>query len=170
MRTSIFSRVFLGSVAAGMLTASLSGCAARIAERGHLPDTTKLAEIKPGKTTRNQVEQLIGSPSSVAAFDKNVWYYISEEQKTVAFFAPKVDKRKIVIIHFNDKGVVSSIDDKGLKDAQNITPVARTTPTLGQKYTLLEQLIGNFNTYRSKKRKAPKDNSAVPGAGGLPGG
>lgn len=172
MRTSTFSRVFLGSVAAAVIVASLSGCSiGRLAARGHLPDPDKLAKIEPGKTDKDQVEQLIGSPSSVAAFDKETWYYISEEQKRVAFFAPEVLKRNVVIVHFDDKGVVSSVDDKGLKDAHNVQPVARTTPTLGQKYTLIEQLLGNFNRYRSKTRKAPSGNgSSIPGEGGVPGG
>jgi outer membrane protein assembly factor BamE (lipoprotein component of BamABCDE complex) len=168
MRTSTFSRTFLGSVAAAALVLSLSACESRLAARGHLPDPEKLAEIKPGEMTKDEVAEILGSPSSVAPFEGDTWYYISEQQKRVAFFAPEVTDRKIVILRFDDQGVVKEIDDKGLEAARQVDPVGRTTPTLGQDLTAIEQLLGNFNRYRSKDRKAPEGGPgpSIPGPTG----
>jgi outer membrane protein assembly factor BamE (lipoprotein component of BamABCDE complex) len=63
---------------AGLLTiASLQGCSPTVDKRGNLPEPDKLAEIRPGATTRDEVSKILGTPSSTSIFDEKTWYYIS---------------------------------------------------------------------------------------------
>ncbi len=126
---------------------ALAGCAATVEQRGNLPPRDELAEIHPGKTTKDQVVKILGSPSSVGVFDDKSWYYISRRTSRVAFFDPSVLDQEVYIVDFNDDGVVQAVDHKTLKDGRDITPVARTTPAPGRQLTFLEQLIGNLGKF-----------------------
>ena len=53
----------------------LGACAPRVATVGNAPRKEQLDKVRPGQT-KEQVRQALGSPSSVAMFDKNIWYYI----------------------------------------------------------------------------------------------
>ncbi len=75
-------------------------CSARLDTRGNLPDPKLLAEIRPGELAREDVMDLLGSPSSVTPFGSDTWYYISKRTETFAFFAPEVTERKIVVVKF----------------------------------------------------------------------
>lgn len=139
-------------VAATAFAVLLSACAPTIVQRGNLPDPELLSRIQPGLQTRNQVASLLGSPSSVATFGDEVWYYISSQTQTIAFYQPEVLDQKVVAIIFDDAGKVKTVRTYGLEDAQTIEPVARTTPTGGRAITILEQLVGNLGRF-SKQDK-----------------
>jgi outer membrane protein assembly factor BamE (lipoprotein component of BamABCDE complex) len=125
----------------------VTACAPRIATHGNLPDPEKLAEIVPGQVAKSEVSEILGSPSSVAAFDEETWYYISERKETTAFLAPDVTDRKVVVVRFDSKGIVSSVETLGLEDGRNVELVERATPTAGNEISILEQVLGNMGRY-----------------------
>ena len=129
------------------ITAMLPGCSARIDQRGNLPDADAVLSIEPGVQTKDQVAQLLGTPSAVGTFDDKTWYYISKRTKTIAFFDPDVIDQQVLCIKFDDSGIVKKVDFYGLNDALAIQPVDRTTPSYGQKLTLLQQLFGNIGRF-----------------------
>lgn len=144
---------FAALVLAGI---AISACAPRIETHGSDPDPAKVAEITPGDYTKQTVEDVLGSPSSVAVFDKNeVWYYFTEHTANEAFFRPKVTSRTILVITFDDKGIVKSVKKVGLDQAQKVTPVTRETPTAGNELTLMQQLLGNLGRFEDTKKKKP---------------
>ncbi|TCS61242.1 Beta-barrel assembly machine subunit BamE [Varunaivibrio sulfuroxidans] len=148
-RLAYFAALMLVGVA-------LTACAPRIETHGSDPDPAKVAEIVPGDYTKQTVKDVLGSPSSVAVFDKNeVWYYITEHTATEAFFKPKVTARTILVIAFDNKGVVRSVKKVGLDQAQNMTPVTRETPTAGNELTLMQQLLGNLGRFEDTGKKKP---------------
>src|SRR5215475_3227358 len=137
------------------MTTVLAGCAAKIDQRGNLPDPDAVLSIEPGVQTKDQVSQLLGTPSAVGTFDDKTWYYISKRTKTVAFFDPDVIDQQVLCIKFDDAGIVKKVDFYGLNDALAVEPVARTTPTYGQKLTLLQQLFGNIGRFTKEPGKSP---------------
>src|ERR1700733_9114359 len=82
-RNSVWIALLLSAVA--LVGAS---CAPPPDMRGNLPEKTTLDQIKSGETDKAAVTKLLGSPSSVATFDSNTWYYISQETQKIAFFKP----------------------------------------------------------------------------------
>lgn len=136
----------------GAVLVAVAACSPRVEARGNLPDPQRLAKIKPGVDSRERVADMLGSPSSIAVFDQETWYYISERVETVAFFEPEVTDRKVVILHFDNKGVVKDIETLGLEDGNNIQPVDRVTPTAGREFTVMEQLIGNLGRFNKNKK------------------
>jgi len=132
--------------AAAVLSA-LIGCSPTVDQRGNLPEPDKVAEIRPGTTTKDQVAKMLGSPSSTGVFDGKSWYYISRRTEQVAFLTPDVVDQQVFIVNFDDRGVVTAVDHKGIKDARTISPAPGATPSPGRELTFLEQLLGNVGRF-----------------------
>ncbi len=137
-----------------LLALSLSACESRVHTRGNLLDPDRVADIRPGELNRDEVAEILGSPSSITPFGSDTWYYISQRTETFAFFAPKVMERQILAIYFDKKGNVIKVETVGLDRAQQIIPVARKTPTHGNKLTVLEQLVGNLGRFKNANKNA----------------
>ncbi len=139
-----------GVLAVGLVAGALAACAPMVHTDGQIPDPVKLASIEPGVQTQEEVVRMLGSPSSVATFDQNTWYYISKRTSTTAFLKPDVLEQRVVVINFDDSGVVRGMRLYGLDDANDITPVGRSTPTKGKELTVLDQMIGNLTRYNAR--------------------
>ena len=125
------------------------GCAPRTAVHGNMPEIDRIQLLKPGETTKNQVQQFLGSPSSMNMFGDETWVYVGETTETLAFFESDITERSVVIVTFDKKGVVSDVNAHGMDQARKIEPVERITPTVGKKLTVIDQLVGNLNRYKS---------------------
>ncbi len=132
-----------------VLTLGLTGCAV-IDNRGHEVDPDQLAKIQVGITTKPQVQELLGTPSSVAPFGNKTWFYMSELTQRRLFFDPKVLKSNVTRIEFNEQGQVIALDSLSEKDHQVISHIQRSTPTAGHEFGVLEQIFGNVGRFNGK--------------------
>lgn len=140
------SRFFMLPSAICAMTA-LVACATSMEQRGNLPPADEIAQIHPGKTTKDQVIKILGSPSSVSVFTENNWYYVSAKTKQYTFFEPKVLDQEVYVVDFNSDGVVQAVEHRTLADGKPIQPVARATPAPGRELSFIEQIIGNLGKF-----------------------
>lgn len=131
------------------LTASLAvaGCDAIVDQRGFAATPGAVEKLEVGAQGREDVLRLIGSPSAVATFNPNVWYYISQKQETYAFLKPTIVNQNVLQVTFNETGRVQALKNYQLSDAERITMVSRITPTSGKELTVLEQILGNVGRF-----------------------
>ena len=94
MRIGTKLRALLPLTAAATI---LAACSPAIDQRGNLPDTDSVLAIQPGQSTKDEVIQLLGTPSTIATFSDQTWYYISKRTETVAFFSPDVVDQQVLI-------------------------------------------------------------------------
>lgn len=144
------------SLLAGTAAIFLTACAAEVHIRGNKVEDDVLAQIEPGRQSREQVVEMLGSPSSVAVFDSSTILYISQRTRTVTFHEPEVLSRTVVAFRFDERGIVQEIARLDLDDGRPVDPVDRTTPTPGRQFTLLQQLIGNFGRFETGEEQAPE--------------
>ena len=136
------------AVLAVLCAAAASACAplARpvVDHRGYVPDPQALASIRPGIDNKDSIQTRLGTPSTTANFDTTTWYYISAEEHNFLYYRPQITNQEVVAIKFDKDDLVSSIEHYDMKDAKNVTPVARETPTRGKQLTFMQQMFGNF--------------------------
>lgn len=132
-----------------LLLLLLAGCAT-IDIRGHEVEPDQLAQIEVGKTTKEQVSQLLGTPTSVSPFGNSTWYYMSEETERRAFLTPTILRSNITRIEFDAENRVKSLDSLTEKDHQVISHITRQEPTAGHSFGVLEQIFGNFGRFNGK--------------------
>jgi len=143
------ARLFLLSA---VVAAGLAGCAPQVDTRGNLPDPETVLEVQPGVHDRDQVATILGSPSAVATFEDDTWYYISRRTEKIAFFDPEVVDQQVLVVKFGQDGLVADMAVYGLEDGQIIEPVERTTPTSGRELTILQQLFGNIGRFNTEEQ------------------
>lgn len=133
-----------GILGAFLLACSVAACTPTISARGNTPDKDLLATIQMGVQTRDDVEEIIGSPATRATFDDQTWYYISEKIKKVTFYDPEVIDRKIIAVDFNEKGVVQNIRQYGIQHGRIVEMISRKTPTPGKEPSAIEKILGGI--------------------------
>jgi outer membrane protein assembly factor BamE (lipoprotein component of BamABCDE complex) len=137
-------------VAAFGLVLLLAGCgwlAPPPVVRGNHPDADSLKELTPGTSTKQDVTALIGSPTAHATFDDNTWLYIGERTQKRVGEVPAIVSQKVVVVTFNDSGVLEHIDVKDKTDAMPVSVIARTTPSPGTEANFFQQLFGNIGRF-----------------------
>ena len=107
MRRAYCQILRIGSIL--LLAMGTLGCKsiAQKDSRGYVESTPVEGSIVPGKTSRDEVQRLLGSASTVSDFPPETWYYITRKRETVAFLAPKLTDQKVLRIEFDAAGTVS---------------------------------------------------------------
>ncbi|MBS7546119.1 outer membrane protein assembly factor BamE [Ancylobacter oerskovii] len=110
-------------------------------QRGYVAAPGALDQIPVG-SSQEQVLLVLGTPSTVATVDGEVFYYISQKTKKVMFMRPEVIEQRVLAIYFDPKDKrVTRIADYGLKDGKVFDFVSRTTPTGGAELSVLGQIF-----------------------------
>jgi outer membrane protein assembly factor BamE (lipoprotein component of BamABCDE complex) len=124
----------------------LAGCAQTHMHKGIVLDPQYVSAIQPGVDNKDSVEKSLGHPSFVGQFTPNDWYYVSRDVSQVAFRNPHVLHQTTLIVHFDQKGNVASVQRTGKELVMNVSPTHRSTPTLGRKRSFFEELFGNIGS------------------------
>ena len=96
----------------------------------------------PVGSSREQVLLALGTPSTTATFDNEVFYYISQtRRRSVAFENPHIIDQKVLAVYFGADDRVARIANYGLKDGKVFDFISRTTPTGGKDQNFLAQII-----------------------------
>ena len=109
--------------------------------QGYIIDQQALDQVPVG-SSREQVLLALGTPSTTATFDNEVFYYISQtRRRSVAFENPHIVDQKVLAVYFGADDRVARIANYGLKDGKVFDFISRTTPTGGKDQNFLAQII-----------------------------
>lgn len=135
---------FLRLSAAAVALAAGAACAPVQTYNGFRADYNNVDIPLPqvGVDTRDSVRQRFGSPSTTAVFDQTAWYYLSAVQERVAFYAPRITERRVMVVRF-DGETVTAVENFGLERGRIVAYNDEETPTRGRELGVLEQLLGN---------------------------
>jgi outer membrane protein assembly factor BamE (lipoprotein component of BamABCDE complex) len=141
--------------------------------RGNKVDTESLKELVPGTSTKADVSAVIGSPTARDTFDDNTWLYISElTQQRIGRTLGELEQN-VVVLNFDDKGVLTTVHKLDQADALPVTVIARTTPSPGTEASFMQQLLGNIGRFNPAGAASAPGTAASGfggGAGGAPSG
>lgn len=126
---------------------ALGACSPTYSTHGNLLTKESIADIQPETSTRADVQDKWGPPSTTSPFDPNTWYYIGETDSQRGIFAPKVDKRQSIKITFNDDDTVKAVEVIDNNLGKDVAIEDRKTPTAGKEYTAFQQFVGNLGKF-----------------------
>ncbi|MGH7056677.1 MAG: outer membrane protein assembly factor BamE [Acetobacteraceae bacterium] len=137
--------------------------------RGQSVTSDQLKQLVPGTTTEADVTKLLGTPTSTGLFQPDRWSYISQVTHSRIARMPGVLRQNVVVLTFNDQGVLQNVRDLGKKSEVPVSMAAGATPSPGGHATFFQQLIGNVGRYTPTG--LPGQTQGVgPAQGGLAGG
>jgi outer membrane protein assembly factor BamE (lipoprotein component of BamABCDE complex) len=137
-------RLWVMPIVAALVTGVLlGGCFTEIYNRGFMVPEGALEQIPMG-ATQEQVLIVLGTPSTVATVNGEVFYYISQRSEQTAFMAPKIVDQRVIAVYFDKNRRVERLADYGLQDGKLFDFVSRTTPTSGKEVTSLTYMFKIF--------------------------
>lgn len=149
MRIKASSRTATAALLAALVLGGTAACAPIASRHGFVALDVKPGEVKVGEDTKSTVLERLGSPSAKATFDENTWFYMTQSVERVAFYRPRVTKRDVVAVAFDEAEKVKSVNSYTLEDGKVIALNGRETPTRGRELTILEQLLGTVGRVAS---------------------
>jgi outer membrane protein assembly factor BamE (lipoprotein component of BamABCDE complex) len=135
-----FAFLLAGSIA-------LAACQETIDVRGFVPDDDSLARIQIGLQQKEDVRDLLGTPSTITPFGDETWLYISRRTSSRPFFDSTILDQQVVAVVFDGRGLVADVRKLDFADGKVVNHVARVTPAPGKELTFLEQLLGNVGRF-----------------------
>ena len=131
----------VATIAGFTLSACQSANVGEVLHQVYVVDQETL-NLVPVGSSREQVLLALGTPSTTATFDKEVFYYISQtRRRSVAFANPSVVDQKVLAVYFGQDGRVARLANYGMKDGRVFDFISRTTPTGGKDQNFLGQII-----------------------------
>ena len=133
----------------------LNSCGLKIIENhGQIYEKNiNFKELQVGKTTKNEIVELLGSPSTTSNFDnEQSWIYISSEFKKFIFLDGANTNQKILILSFNQ----NTLKNKELlskNDINNIEYEETLTDSRGKKVNWIKDFFSNLNPDPYGKRE-----------------
>ena len=126
---------------------------------GFISLQAKFEKITINQTNKNDILSIIGPPSSISNFDKNKWFYIQRIKTNQSLFKlgiKKIDKNNILIVKFNNKGILTGKKVLNLNDMNDVKYVKNITE---KEFKQNDVLFKIFSSLR-EKANAPSRNRA----------
>ena len=129
------------AAAIALVCAALGGCAGEQFQKGYVLPPGALEQIPIG-ASQDQVLIVMGTPSTVATLNGEVFYYISQRSsRPVLFMNDKIIDQRVIAIYFDKNRQVRKLANYGLQDGKIFDFISRTTPTSGQEMSYLTPLF-----------------------------
>ena len=124
----------------------IAACTPTQAQHGNMLQDHQIEQVVTGIHTRSDVLRILGSPTTQAPFNEDIWYYIGQETEKRGILDPEVIEERIVIVAFDEEGVLQTINET---DGERIgIPIERSkTETHGNELTFMQQLLGNLGRF-----------------------
>ena len=90
----------------------------------------KQAELKVNESNKNDIEKLLGKPSTKSKFDNDVWNYIERKRtqsKFTNFGKMKIFRNDVLVLEISNSGILKNKQFFNKDDMKNIKLVEATT-------------------------------------------
>ncbi len=142
MKNIILSILFLG----------LIGCSPIHNQRGFNPENIDFEKIIINKTTKHDIENLLGTPSTTSVFPiksgniTEYWYYIQQKTEQLSFYKPTITEQLVVTLGFDKEGVLRFYEYKKADHDHSIDIIKDKTESTAHKTDSLRETFGGFGT------------------------
>ena len=124
---------------------------------GFISLQAKFDKITINKTNKNDILKIIGPPSSTSTFNDNKWFYIQSKKTNQSLFKlgiKKIEKNSILIVTFNNKGILSEKKILDINDMNNVKYVKDITEKEYQQNNTVYKILSSLR----EKANAPLRN------------
>ena len=101
-------------------------------------------------TNKNDLIKIIGPPSTISDFNKNLWFYferLKTNQSLLKLGAQKIKKNNILIVELNNKGIIKS---KRILDLDDMNDVEYLKIVTTKEFKNDNLVYGIFSSLREK--------------------
>ena len=118
--------------------------------------------LKKNVSNKNDVLKLIGYQPLIDPFDKNLWSYFEIVIEKNKLGKKKFKKNNILIIKFNNKGIINKVETYNLSNMQNIVFSENKTKSLALDDSIITKILNSSRKRLERAKKIDDDFSPFP--------
>lgn len=129
-----------------------------IDSRGQYIDDSQIRVLENKEMTKNDVTNLLGSPTLVPDYSPDTWYYASRSMERRAWFKPKVTAQRVlkIIFHHDRISEVEVLDESHSEDIKVIKDYTKSLGNEQNPFQHFVKNIGRFNKSINQKKHRHK--------------
>jgi len=113
---------------------------------GNMPTQERIAQLQKGQT-KDEVLDLLGTPSNIVSLDQNTWIYMSSDIKKVAFLKPVELDRDVLTVRFNQYNQVDEIVRLNKQQGREVAVNTDKTESYGNRPGFFEKYFGGVGQF-----------------------
>mgnify|MGYP001426902641 FL=1 len=118
--------------------------------------------LKKDVSNKNDVLKLIGYQPLIDPFDKNLWSYFEIVIEKNKLGKKEFKKNNILIIKFNNKGIINKLETYNLSNMQNIEFSESKTKSLALDESIITKILNSSRKRLQRAKKSDDDFSPFP--------
>ena len=118
--------------------------------------------LKKNVSNKNDVLKLIGYQPLIDPFDKNLWSYFEIVIEKNKLGKKEFKKNNILIIKFNNKGIINKVETYNLSNMQNINFSENKTKSLALDDSVITKILNSSRKRLERAKKIDDDFSPFP--------
>ena len=131
-----------------IISLTLSNCSFKPVVKHHgVPFLEKKqTDLLINKTNKNDIQKILGNPSTRSKFDNDVWIYIERKQtqsKIKNLGKMKIIKNDVLVLEIDKYGILKKKEFYNINDMKNIKIVEATTETGFQKNSFIYDFMSS---------------------------
>ena len=118
--------------------------------------------LKINVSNKNDVLKLIGYQPLIDPFDKNLWSYFEIVIEKNRLGKKEFKKNNILIIKFNNKGIINKVETYNLSNMQNIKFSENKTKSLALDDSIITKILNSSRKRLQRAKKIDDDFTPFP--------
>ena len=118
--------------------------------------------LKINVSNKNDVLKLIGYQPLIDPFDKNLWSYFEIVIEKNKLGKKEFKKNNILIVKFNNKGIINKVETYNLSNMQNINFSESKTKSLALDDSIITKILNSSRKRLERAKKTDDDFSPFP--------
>lgn len=127
----------------------LTACTPIVRNHGYVPDDQSLSSVVVGRTTRDELPALIGTPTAQGVLTGSTWFFVKSRFTQLGPARAEEVRREVVAVSFAPNGTVSNVERFGLERGRVVALSSRVTDPGVSAIGALRQILGNFGRFRA---------------------
>ncbi len=127
-----------------MFLLAINSCLSRVVEHGYQFENVDYVYLEPNLTSKSKAYEIMGSPTFTSFLgEEEIWFYYSGDIDNMLFFKPKIVKRQIVELNFDNSETLTQINRYNLKDEREFAFSPDITIVKTKEKGFFKELFGN---------------------------
>lgn len=145
----------------------IAACTTITQENGAEIRQVKLDQVTPN-SSKADVFNLLGSPSTKSMYGEETWYYITSKIKRRIWKDDKIVSESVIAITFTPEGKIENMEVYDKSGMRQFATSDRVTPTAGRQLTVIEQVLSNVGKFNNDNGATDTFGSRAPNGGARP--
>ncbi len=133
-------------------TFCLSSCVVNVKDHGYDREQNNFSQLKINQSTKEDVLNTVGSPSTTGTFNNNSWYYVSVKTKKISVLNPEVTEHLVTKLTFDNNEVLSDISVVDSKNKKSLKFNESASPIKGHTSGPIRDFFYNVGRYNKNEK------------------